>query len=71
MNVWLLRNVFDEVVTVTKAEVAPAGTVAVINVDETILNFADSDPNFTLVTPDRFVPRMPIVAPALAEFGSA
>jgi hypothetical protein len=46
-NFWLLRKLFEGVTTVKKAEVAPVGTVAVMNVAETFLKLADTEPNFT------------------------
>ena len=60
----------NPLVTETVPEVAPAGTTAVILVDEATMKEAASRPlNFTAVAPLKFVPVSVMVAPGAALVG--
>ncbi len=66
----LLVTVPPGVVTLTGPVVAPAGTVVVISVEETISNVATVPLKVTLVAPATFVPRMMTGVPTAPEVGS-
>jgi hypothetical protein len=61
----LLLRVDVGVVTLIVPVVAPMGTVAVISVGESTVNDAEIPLKVTLVAPERSVPRMTMVDPAV------
>jgi len=58
------------IVTSTLPLVAPAGTVVVISVAETIVNIVGAPLKVTLVVPARLVPKMSTRCPTLPTMGS-